>query len=387
METIGAAVIGGGAVGCAVAWELARSGFSDLFLLERQDGVGEVQSGRNSGVIHAGIYYAAGSVKAALCPEANGLMYEFCRHHGVPHAPVGKLVVAASTDELPGLEAVCAQAEANGVPGTRRLNRAGVRALEPNVDVPAALHTPTTGIVDAAAYTRTLARLAREAGAEMVTGFDVVAVEPRGGGFEITGRRGGREETVTAEVMVNAAGLHAHSIARMVNPDWDLRPAPLRGEYYKFNRRRRADIWLSGLNIYPVPQPLQLGDERLSMVGVHLTPTFGLDRDGRVAVGDTVTVGPEFGPAAGPEDYEGNRRPAAHFLDRARRYFPNLRLEDLEIDFTGIMVHLTGGRDFTIRRDPRHGDCVQLLGIDSPGLTCSLAIARRVRELLTGSRG
>jgi len=387
MEAIGTAVIGGGAVGCAVAWELAKSGFTDLFLFERLDGVGEAQSGRNSGVIHAGIYYAAGSVKAALCPNANGLMYEFCRRHGVPHAPVGKLVVAASVDELPGLEAVCARAEANGVPGTRRLDRAGARTLEPNVDVLAALHTPTTGIVDAAAYTRALARLAREAGAQVVTGFDVTAVEPCAGGFEITGRRGGREETVTAEVMVKAAGLDAHTVARMVNPDWDFWSVPLRGEYYKFNRRRRADIWLSGLNIYPVPQPLQLGDERLSMVGVHLTPTFGLDRDGRVAVGDTVTVGPEFGPAAGPEDYEGNRRPAGHFLEQAGRYFPNLRLEDLEMDFIGIMVHLPGERDFIIRRDPRHGDCIHLLGIDSPGLTCSLAIARRVRDLLTGSSG
>ncbi|HPB28410.1 MAG TPA: FAD-dependent oxidoreductase [Acidobacteriota bacterium] len=387
MEVIGAAVIGGGAVGCAVAWELARSGVTDLFLFERLDGVGEAQSGRNSGVIHAGIYYAAGSVKAALCPEANGLMYEFCRRHGVPHAPVGKLVVAASADELPGLDAVCAQAEANGVPGARRLDRAGVRTLEPNVDVPAALHTPTTGIVDAAAYTRTLARLARGAGAQVVTGFDVVAVEPRGGVFEITGRRGGREESVAAEVVVNAAGLYAHTIARMVNPDWGFRPVPLRGEYYKFNRRRRTDIWLNGLNVYPVPQPLRLGDERLSMVGIHLTPTFGLGRDGRVAVGDTVTVGPEFGPAAGPEDYGGDRKPAGHFLEQAGRYFPNLRLEDLELDFTGIMVHLPGERDFIIRRDPRHGDCIHLLGIDSPGLTCSLAIARRVRGLLTGSNG
>ncbi|NLI48373.1 MAG: FAD-binding oxidoreductase [Acidobacteria bacterium] len=146
-------------------------------------------------------------------------------------------------------------------------------------------------------------------------------------------------------------------------------------------------LWLNGLDVDPVSQLLRLGDERLSMAGIHLTPPFGLDRDGRVAVGDTVTVGPKFGPAAGPEDDEKNRRPTGHFLEQAGRYVPILRLEDLEMDFTGIMVRLPVERDFIIRRDPRHGDCIHLLGIDSPGLTCSLAIARRVPGLLTGSNG
>lgn len=383
MERIGTVVIGGGVVGCAVLHELAHAGFSDAFLFERMGSVGDVQSGRNSGVVHAGIYYATGSLKAELCVEANALMYEFCRAHGVPVENVGKLVVAPSTEELPALEVIAAQARANGVPDVRMLTREQARALEPNVEVPAALHVPSTGIVDAARLTRTLATLAEEAGAHVLTGFEVTHVEPLARGFRLTGWRGGREETFAADLVVNAAGLGCDTIARMVNPALDLEVVPLRGEYFSFNRRRRPGIWLAGMNVYPVPEPLEVGGEKRIMVGVHLTPTFALARGGRVEVGDTVTVGPEFVIATARDDYETGRKPAEFFLARARRYFPSLELSDLAVDFAGIMVHLRGAADWIIQRDAAHPDCVQLLGIDSPGLTGSLAIARRVRRLLT----
>ena len=383
MERIGTAVIGGGVVGCAVLHELASAGFSDAFLFERMGSVGDVQSGRNSGVVHAGIYYATGSLRAQLCVEANVLMYEFCRAHGVPIEQVGKLVVAPSQQDLPKLEKVAAQARNNGVPGTRLLTREQAKALEPNVDVPAALHVPTTGIVDAARLTRTLAGLAERAGANVLTGFEVTEVEPLAHGFRLAGRRGGHEETFEADVVINAAGLYCDTIGRMVNPALDFEVVPLRGEYFSFNRRRRAGVWLGGMNIYPVPEPLEVSGEMRTMVGVHLTPTFALARDGRVEVGDTVTVGPEFVIAKGREDYEAGRKPAEFFLARARRYFPALELADLAVDFAGIMVNLRGANDWIIERDKAHPDCVQLLGIDSPGLTSALAIARRVRQMLT----
>jgi L-2-hydroxyglutarate oxidase LhgO len=382
MERIGTAVIGGGAVGCAVLLERARAGMKDLFLLEKMPRVGEAQSGRNSGVVHAGIYYAAGSLKAELCVEANPLMYEFCREHRVPIENVGKLVVAASEEERGALDRLLAQATGNGVPGVRHLTGAEVKKLEPNVRVPAALHVPTTGIVDAARLTRTLAHLAQAAGAQVLTSFEVIGVEPRGGVFEVTGRRGGREETFEAETVVNAAGLHCDEIARMVDPGLAVGIVPLRGEYCRINRRKRPDLWLNRCNVYPVPEPLDVLGETRNMVGVHLTPTFTLTRTGAVEIGDTVTVGPEFACVGERDDYERNRRLPEHFLERARRFFPGLTIDDLELDFAGIMVHLKGSRDFIIRRDERHPGCVHLLGIDSPGLTCSLAIARRVRKLL-----
>ena len=384
MERIGTAVVGGGAVGCAVAWELARAGMRNLFVLEKLPRVGEAQSGRNSGVVHAGIYYRTGSLKAQLCLEGNALMFELCRAHGVPVERVGKLVVAADPTEVEPLEAVHRQAAANGVPGVRMLTAHETRGLEPNVEVAAALHVPTTGIVDAARLVTTLARLAEEAGATVVTSFEVTEVEPLGAGFRITGRRGGREEVVEAEVLVNAAGLQCDVIGRMVDPSIELDLVPLRGEYYRVDRRARPELWLERHNVYPVPEPIDLGPTRPNMVGVHLTPTFAMARDGSVAVGDTVTVGPHFSVAPGREDYETGRLPAEPFHERAHRFFPGLRLEDLALDYAGVMVHLRGAADWVIDHDRCDPDCIQLLGIDSPGLTSSLAIARRVRRLLLG---
>ncbi len=384
MERIGVAVIGGGVVGCAVARELSEAGARDLFLFERLSSVGDVQSGRNSGVVHAGIYYAEGSLKAALCVESNELMYEFCRRHGVPVENTGKLVVASSPWEVPALEEILARASANGVPGVRMLTGAEIKAFEPNVAGHAALSVPTTGIVDAARLTRTLADLATAAGGTVLTGFEVTGVAPQGGVFEVTGRRGGREETFEAETVVNAAGLGCDVIARMVDPDRRLEVVPLRGEYCRINRHSRAELWLNGLNVYPVPVELDLGSTRRKMVGVHLTPTFALQRDGTAVLGDTVTVGPEFSPVTARDDYTSGRKPESFFLERARRFLPRLRLSDLTLDFAGIMVQLRGVSDWIIERDRRHAGCIQLLGIDSPGLTASLAIARRVRSLLLG---
>ncbi len=377
------AIVGGGAVGCAVAHELASSGSKDVFVLERAPHVGEGQSGRNSGVVHAGIYYPTGSLKAELCIESNELMYAFCAKHGVAVERVGKLVVARNSEEEAELNDVFALARNNGVPGVEMLTSAAIHALEPNVRVAAAMHAPSTGIVDAAGLTNTLAALATNAGAQVLTSFEVVDVTPTSGAFRLVGQRGGNEEHFEAEVVVNAAGLYSDSVARMIDPQFEPQIAPLRGEYYTFSRRRREELWLNAMNIYPVPCPLDVGGQQLRMVGVHLTPTFSMSRDGRVAIGDTVTVGPEFARATSKEDYEKDRLPAELFLQRAAGFFPGLGLDDLRLGFTGIMASLNVGKDFIIRPDDNHAGCIQLVGIDSPGLTCCLAIARRVRRLLS----
>jgi glycerol-3-phosphate dehydrogenase len=309
-------------------------------------------------------------------------MVEYCRERGVPLENVGKLVVASSREEAPALEGLLLRAKTNGVPGVGLLDRAGVKRLEPNVDVPAAMLCRTTGVVHAASLVRALAADARAAGAEVLTGFEVVRVEPAGGSFEITGRRFGREEAFRAEVLVNAAGLGSDRIARMTDPSFPAEIAPLRGEYFKFNRRRRKETWLEKANVYPVPGAVDVGGRTVSVVGVHLTPTFELRADGSAGIGDVVTVGPEFAAVEDRQDYESGRRGADLFLEKARRFFPGLRAEDLEIDFAGIMANLREGNDFVIRLDARHSSCVQLVGIDSPGLTSSLAIARKVRDLL-----
>jgi L-2-hydroxyglutarate oxidase LhgO len=385
VERIGGAIIGGGAVGCAVLLELARAGLKDLFLFEKQPYLADQQSGRNSGVVHAGIYYDTGSNKATLCVEANELIYSFCEANGVPVDNVGKLVVATKDSEIERLDDVYRQALENNVPGVRLLNRHEVHEIEPNVHVVAALYCPTTGVVEAGAYTHALARRARELGAQTLVATDVISVEPVGDAFHVTTRRDGRSHTVVADLVVNAAGHGCGAIARMINPDVVVEHAPLRGEYYKFNRRSREDLWLNGANIYPVPQMVDIGGEEVETVGAHLTPTFAIDRSGHASLGDTVIVGPEMTYVQDPEDFETDRAGPELFLERARCFFPSLRLEDLHIDFAGVMVKLKNQPDWIIERDARHSNAVQLLGIDSPGLTSSLAIGRRVRSLLTGS--
>jgi glycerol-3-phosphate dehydrogenase len=170
----------------------------------------------------------------------------------------------------------------------------------------------------------------------------------------------------------------------MVDPSLDMKVVPLRGEYCRVNRRHRPELWLSGRNIYPVPEMLDLGDERAMMVGTHLTPTFAIAPDGSTVPGDIFTVGPEFREVPSRDAYETGRFPAEFLVQRARRFMPALTVPDVELDYTGIMVHLKGVTDWIVRRDPRHPSCVHLFGIDSPGLTCSVEIGKLVRALLAG---
>lgn len=384
MERFGAAVVGGGAVGTAVAWQLAEAGVEDVVLLERNPRLGEEQSGRSSGVVHAGIYYAKGSLKARLCVEANARLPELCRDHGVPFERTGKLVVAPSREDLPALEAVRERALANGVPGLEMLGREAVRALEPNLSVEAALLVPTTGIVDAPALVAALARLAGDRGATVLTGFEVTSIAPRGDAFELAGTRGGVAQSFEAGLVVNAAGLRCDVVGRMIDPSLEAEVVPLRGEYYRLSRRHRPELWLSGRNVYPVPEPLDLGRETMSIVGAHLTPTFTLAADGATVVGDAFTVGPEFRVAPARDDYESGRFPVGRFVERVGRYLPSLEAADLSVDYAGIMVHLAGVTDWVVRRDARHPNAVQLLGIGSPGLTGCVEIAREVRRLVAG---
>ena len=194
----------------------------------------------------------------------------------------------------------------------------------------------------------------------------------------------GREESFEAELLVNASGLQCDVVGRMLEPDLDVRVVPMRGEYVKMSRARRKDLWLSGRNVYPVPETIDLGDDLTIAVGAHLTPTFGLGPDGRTCVGDVFTVGPEFQRAPGRGDYETGRFPAGHIVRRAARYLPTLTEGDVTLDYAGIMVHLAGHSDWVVRKSASHPNAVQLLGIESPGLTCCLELGRMVRGLLLG---
>jgi L-2-hydroxyglutarate oxidase LhgO len=370
MADTGLTVVGAGVVGLAVAARLAPQ-HKDLVVLERQARHGQETSSRNSEVIHAGLYYPQGSLKARLCVEGNHRLYELCARHGVAHARLGKLVVATAAEELPALEALYALGTANGAP-LQMLTAEQSRALEPEVPAVAALLSPSSGVLSVHGLMDALLREALAAGAVLQAHNELVAVERAGGDYRLTTRAKGRDETFTSERVVNAAGLECDTVAALAGIDPDAAGYRLhycKGSYFALAASRGRVV--SRL-VYPVPSPVSLG--------VHAV----LDVAGRL----------KFGPDA---EYQSDRRldysvdesklPA--FGKAVRHLFPSVRDQDLSPDMAGIRPKLQAPndppRDFVIAEESARGlpGWVNLMGIDSPGLTSAPAIAEEVARLLT----
>jgi L-2-hydroxyglutarate oxidase LhgO len=372
MEQANILIIGGGVVGCAIAHALSEK-YQDVFLVEQNPRFGMATSSRNSGVIHSGIYYPKGSLKARLCVEGNALAYEFCAQHNVPHRHTGKLVVAADAHEEPELLALKKRGEDNGVEGLRIVGPAEIRAREPHIRGTAALEVPSTGILCAEDLVRTFARLATDRGANLVTHARVTALEPHGNAIRATVRIGDQEdaapeiETIEARCVVNAAGLYADEVAAMLgNNSWKI--YPVRGEYCEI-RGPRANLIQS--LVYPLPHA-----DGLSL-GVHFTKTLW----------GTVLLGPSATYVDGKDNYERNRLPIADFAESARTLLPEVEDRDLQLGYSGLRPKLVpptrkGIADFVITRDPKVPQAIQLVGIESPGLTAAPAVARHVTRLV-----
>ncbi|MGO4535834.1 L-2-hydroxyglutarate oxidase [Leifsonia sp. 2MCAF36] len=279
-ETV--AIVGGGILGLAVAEHLSRHG-ARVTLLEKEAGWAAHQTGHNSGVVHAGPYYAPGSLKARMCTAGNRSMIAFAREHGIPHAVPGKLIVATDQRQLSRLEALAARAQANGVP-SRLISGEEAREYEPAVAAVRALRVETTGIVDYPAVSRTLARLAADRGAILLNDARVEGIEHTGGGVRVTHSRG----EVQSDILINCAGLQADRIASLAGLRPEVRIVPFRGEYYELVPERRELV--RGL-VYPVPDP------ELPFLGVHLTRMI----DG------TVHAGPNAVLALAREGYSWSR--------------------------------------------------------------------------------
>jgi glycerol-3-phosphate dehydrogenase len=365
-------IIGGGVVGCAVA-RAVSSRRTDVFLVEQMPRLGMGASTRNSGVIHSGIYYPPGSLKARLCVAGNRMLYEFCAAHHVPHRNCGKLVVAHDAGQIAALEHLAANGRANGVTGLRIVDRAAVRAREPHIEAAAALEVPSTGIISAEGLIRTLARMAVEQGASLLPDTRVVRLEPRKDSIAVTLAEGEAEEgaqrseeTIEARCVINCAGLYADEIAAMLG-NRNYRIYPVRGEYCELVRAKSN---LINNLVYPLPHA-----DGLSL-GVHLTRTLW----------DTVLVGPTADYVAEKNDYERNRLPIAEFVRRAKPMLPEIVAADLQLAYSGIRAKLVppghaGIADFVITRDSGVPCAIQLIGIESPGLTSSLAIAEHVAAM------
>ncbi|MGE0039748.1 MAG: NAD(P)/FAD-dependent oxidoreductase [Vicinamibacterales bacterium] len=360
MADIDVAVIGGGVVGLAAAAALAERGAS-VCVLETAARPGHGTSTRNSGVIHAGIYYPTGSLKAQLSVEGRERLYAFCAAHAVPHARCGKLIVAATAAEADALAPLAAQAHANGVGSVAPATLDFVRRREPAIAAVAALWSPDTGIVEAEALVRALVAVCRVREVGMVVASPLVDAAPASGGVALVTPR----ERFVAGTVVNAAGLHADDVSARLGAQ-AFRIHPCRGEYAELAPGRRG--WVNGL-VYPLPHPSGAG------LGVHLTRTTH----------GSVLIGPTIRYQAGKDDYESDRLPLEAFVEPTRALLPGVTLADLQPGGTGIRAKLHGPErtfaDFLIGRDPVNPHVIQAAGIDSPGLTSCLAIGARVAAI------
>jgi L-2-hydroxyglutarate oxidase LhgO len=363
MEAVECVVIGAGVVGIAVARALARAG-REVLVLEAAEGIGTETSSRNSEVIHAGIYYPRDSLMARLCVQGKRMLYDFCASRGVAHRNCGKLIVAADAAEAARLEAIRAGAAANGVEDLRLLTAAEAAALEPALACAAALLSPSTGIMDSHAYMLALQGEAEAAGALFV--FHSPVTGGRAGAGSLTLAVGGAEPmALQARRVINAAGLHAPSVARAIAgmpPERVPTPYYAKGSYFMLTGRAP----FSRL-IYPVPVPGGLG--------VHLT----LD------LGGQARFGPDVEWIDAPE-YAVDPARAQSFYAAIRRYWPALPDGALQPGYAGVRPKIVppgGGRqDFVVQGPEEHGvpGLINLFGIESPGLTAAIALAELVRE-------
>lgn len=365
-------VIGGGAVGLACAVHATAQGRS-VVLLERHARCGEETSSRNSGVIHAGLYYPTGSLKARTCVAGRVLLYDRCARHSVGHQNCGKILVATTEAECERLQQLLELGIANGAGDLRLLGAAEVAKLEPRVSAIAGLMSPETGIVDAHGLMDSYRADARDAGAEIVMQTEVVGLAYDGGMYLVRTRDvGGEEQSIACAQVVNAAGLGADRVAAMAGIDTAAAGLSLRyckGDYFSLSTSLGR---LTRHLVYPVPVEAGLG--------VHIT----FDLGGQFNAGPDTEYVDEI-------RYDVDASKAGHFGAALRRYLPEVRDGHLAPNYAGMRPKLQrpgeGFRDFVIEDAVAHGlpGLVNLIGIESPGLTASEAIGIRVAELL--SRG
>jgi len=367
-ETVDITIIGAGVVGLAMAEALAKNN-RQVVVLEKNDSFGQETSSRNSEVIHAGIYYPKAFLKSRLCMEGNRLLYAWCEQHDVPHRRIGKLIVATSEEECADLERIKTTAQDNGVENLRLLGQAEVKTQEPDVFAMAALFSPNTGIVDSHRLMKTLLIGAEAKGAIITCRSEVTAVRFDGAVWDLEMNRGAYR--IRTKKLINSAGLHADRIAALAGIDIDAagyRLKPCKGNYFSVSPSPKIRHL-----VYPVPVKNNVG------LGIHAT----LDLAGRVRFGpDCRYLQPDL-----PFDYTVDADLKTAFHASVNKYLPGISPGALAPDMSGIRPKIQGPgdpmKDFIIQEESVRGlrGLVNLIGLESPGLTSCLAIGKYITGL------
>jgi L-2-hydroxyglutarate oxidase LhgO len=366
-------VIGAGVIGLAIAYELAKKYKNQdisIVILERESSFGQHISSRNSEVIHAGIYYPAGSLKAGLCVAGKELLYSHCSQFDIPHQKIGKLIVAKNS-EVDALEQLKKNAIANGVLDLQLLNRAQLQKLEPHIEADAALYSPSTGIIDSHSYMQSLLHLAENLGVQFSPYSRVEKIDSEADAFvvqcQLDENRNAERYEFNCRQVINAAGLEAQSIARVVSAVPKNTIPKLhycKGDYFDYRGRNP----FSHL-VYPMPEANMAG------LGIHAT----MDMSSQL----------KFGPDSEyveNVDFEIDGNKAKAFAKSISSYFPAINSNDLKPAYSGVRPKISGlgeaAADFEIQEESTHGlpGLIQLFGMESPGLTASLAIATHIAE-------
>jgi L-2-hydroxyglutarate oxidase LhgO len=363
-------IIGAGVIGLAIAAQIAGKGW-EAYVLEKNETFGLETSSRHSGVIHAGIYYPWNSLKARLCLAGNHALYKLGKEGGIGYRKLGKMIVATTDEEISELEVLLDRGQRNGVEGLRILSKRDMRELEPNVDGVAALFSPSTGIIDCHALMKYSIAKALEGGVQIAYQTKAVAIEKVAEGYKVTVADGSGEFPFMTRVLINCAGLHSDKIAELAGIDIVKAGYKLhycKGEYFSVASSKSK---LVKRLIYPVPVP------KVTSVGIHVT----FDLEGRMRLGPGIEYVESL-------NYAVNNQHQQLFYDSVRKFLPFIEYNDLEPEMAGIRPKLQGPnediKDFVIRDEGDKGlpGFINLIGIESPGLTAAPAIAEYVLKLI-----
>lgn len=369
MEEIDIIVVGSGVIGLAVVAELSQS-YKDIFVIEKNSSFGQETSSRNSEVIHAGIYYPKDSFKAKTCSEGKNLLYEFCKKNNINHKRIGKLIVALDNNEVKDLENLFKNGSKNGVEDLKLFSKNEIKKIEPNVEAQTAIYSPSTGILDTHGFMKCLIEQFKSNGGQIAYNTELIGIEKTNNFYKVTVRDQKEGEfSFLTRVFINGAGLNSDKVAEMIGiKDKDYKLKYCKGDYFRVHNNKAR--FISRL-VYPVPKVDRAG------LGIHAT----LDLAGGLRLGPDDEYVDKI-------DYNIDGSKKVIFYESVKKFLPFIELIDLIPDTSGIRPKLQGPdeafRDFIIKDEKDYGlaGFIDLIGIESPGFTSSLSIAKTVREMV-----